>query len=118
MAWGQLHGQPVLATGSDDRTIRLWTQPDVSTTLRLTEPVFDIAFSPDGSIAISGASGFAIVKHLTDQPGIDDVGTRPRWPGGSVSRPSRRSLARQMIADAVDAGTPTATPSTARHMRR
>jgi WD40 repeat protein len=61
-AWGQLHDPPVLGTGSEDRTVRLWKQPDGSAMLRLSEPVTDIAFLPDGSIAISGASGFAIVK--------------------------------------------------------
>ncbi|MCL2090964.1 MAG: hypothetical protein FWH11_07045 [Micrococcales bacterium] len=64
VAFGTVAGTTVLATAADDRTVRLW---DPATGRRVGDPVpvlvrvHDIAFAPDGRLALATAAGTALL---------------------------------------------------------
>ena len=50
--------EPILATGSKDKTVRLWSETELKSTKTLnglTDEVFALAFSPDGQLLAGGS---------------------------------------------------------------
>jgi WD40 repeat protein len=50
----------LLASGGDDKTVRLWnmaTRDELATLVDHRSPVFSVAFSPDGAVLASAGGG-------------------------------------------------------------
>lgn len=87
----------VLATGSDDRSIRLWSLPsgdEIATLDGHTDMVEALVFSPDGRQLVSGGEDFTI--RVWDVEDRVPLGTPWRWADATVSEialaPDGRSL--------------------------
>ncbi len=64
LALGRLDGRTVLATGGGDGTVRIWDPSDGTPlhTLHTFTAIEDLAFAPDGSLALAAAAGIALLR--------------------------------------------------------